>query len=491
MNGFVTYEAFGAAGDGVRNDQEAICKAHEHANEHHLAVRAKRGAVYYIGGEDMTAVIRTDTDWTGARFIIDDRQVQNRNAHVFRIESDYPSFPLELQSLSRDQKSLPMTFDRPVFVRVKSDARRIYIRRGLNQNSGVPLQDCFRADKDGTILNDIIWDFDTVTSAVAQPMDETTLTVKGGTFTTIANPGVLDEETGAMTSKYHYYSRGISCRRSHTDISGITYLVEGEGDEGAPYGGFISVESCAEVHVHDCVLTGHKIYQTIGSAGLPVSMGTYALGINTAANIRFTAITQTTDIMDRRYWGLMGSNFCKDLEFENCNMSRFDAHMGVTNCTIRDCVLGWQFLNAIGFGTFIIENTEAFGSSLVNLRSDYGSFWTGTMKIRNCIWHPAHANGSIIGGANDSTHDFGYVCTMPAAIEIDGLKILDGAYANDPDYKGVYILPDYAAENGNGKPFPYVPTTELSLHNITTESGRPVADFRTAALYPTLRIQRS
>ena len=82
-------------------------------------------------------------------------------------------------------------------------------------------------------------------------------------------------------------------------------------------------------------------------------------------------------------WGLIGTNRCRDLVFEDCIMSRFDAHTGVTNCTIRRCRLGWQCLNAIGFGTFLLEDTELCGQAVVHLREDYGCTWRGNFIIRN------------------------------------------------------------------------------------------------------------
>ena len=75
---FVTYEAFGAVGDGKADDMGAICAAHEYANREGLPVKATPGAVYYIGGKDLTAVIKTNTDWNNATFILDDRAVENR-----------------------------------------------------------------------------------------------------------------------------------------------------------------------------------------------------------------------------------------------------------------------------------------------------------------------------------------------------------------------------------------------------------------------------
>ena len=82
---FVSYEDFGAVGDGEHDDMPAIVAAHAHANKTGLPVKAKDGATYYIGGGDLTAVIMTDTDFGTAKFIIDDRRLDNVKANVFHI----------------------------------------------------------------------------------------------------------------------------------------------------------------------------------------------------------------------------------------------------------------------------------------------------------------------------------------------------------------------------------------------------------------------
>ena len=91
-NGFVRYSDFGAKGDGKTDDIEAIAATHAFANHNGLSVKADEGATYYISGKDHTAVIMTDTDFGTAAFIIDDSDVQNRNAHVFLVSSDLHTF---------------------------------------------------------------------------------------------------------------------------------------------------------------------------------------------------------------------------------------------------------------------------------------------------------------------------------------------------------------------------------------------------------------
>jgi hypothetical protein len=85
--GLVRYSNFGAKGDGKTDDIDAIAATHAFANLHGLLVKADDGATYYIGGKERTAVIQTDTDFGTAAFIIDDTEVENRNASVFTVSS--------------------------------------------------------------------------------------------------------------------------------------------------------------------------------------------------------------------------------------------------------------------------------------------------------------------------------------------------------------------------------------------------------------------
>lgn len=96
-----------------------------------------------------------------------------------------------------------------------------------------------------------------------------------------------------------------------------------------------------------------------------------------AINNSFINVSQTNDIGDPAYWGSIGSNYSKNLPFDTCTLSRFDAYMGVANATIRNSTLGHKGINAIGSGTFIAKNSEIRERSLINFRSDYGSAWQG------------------------------------------------------------------------------------------------------------------
>lgn len=469
-NGLVRYSDFGARGDNKTDDIDAIAATHAFANQYALSVKADKGAKYYIGGKNRTAVIQTDTDFGTAAFIIDDSDVQNRNAPVFLVSSNLQPFKIEtIASLKRNQEKIEISLPGTCLVTAINSHIRRYIRFGPNQNNGSPQTDIFIVDKEGNVDRNapIIWDFGQITEITALPIDMTTLNITGGRFTTIAN---------SAESNYTYYSRGIAVRRSNVRVDGLEHRVTGEGDHGAPYGGFINISDCAYVIVQNTILTGRKMYRTIGSAGVLVSMGSYDISLNQALNVSFINCSQTNDINDNRYWGIMGSNFCKNLIYDNCTFSRFDAHMGVVNATIRNSTLGHQGINAIGNGTFTVENSTINGRSFINLRSDYGSTWQGELVIRNCIFVPSGGSptsASLIGGSNSGEHDFGYACFMPERITIENLHIDDSKHPADCQGPAIFanFNPKMTGDTCHEK-FPYVKTREVILKNITITSGK-------------------
>ena len=484
--GFVSYSDFGAKGDGKTDDIAAIAAAHAFANENNLLVKTDKKATYYIGGKERAAVIRTDTDFGTAKFIIDDTEVQNRNAPVFLVSSGKQPFkPKGISSLKRNQEKIDITFPGTCLVTVTDSNVKRYIRFGPNQNNGSSQTDIFVVDKDGNVDKNapIIWDFDQITDISALPIDETKLTIKGGYFTTIANQA---------ESKYTYYSRGISIRRSNVVVDGLEHRVTGEEEHGAPYGGFINVGDCAYVTVKNTILTGHKTYSTIGSAGVSVTMGTYDISLNRALNVFFVNCNQTNDINDNTYWGILGSNYCKNLVYDHCIFSRFDAHMGVANATVRNSTMGHMGINAIGFGTFTVENCTIKGRNLINLRSDYGSTWQGEFIIRDCTFLPANGRptiASLIGGSNSGQHDFGYTCYMPERIIIENLKIDDSSHPENYDGPAIFanFNPEMKDESYIEK-FPYVKTKEVILKNVTTTSGKALRISDNSFMFRNVKI---
>ena len=79
---------------------------------------------------------------------------------------------------------------------------------------------------------------------------------------------------------------------------------------------------------------------------------------------------------------------------------------------------------------------------------------------------------------NDGTHDFGYPCSMPGEVSIDGLFVDD---TNHPEnYDGMYIFADPGAGDGNTDdtgprtepPFPYELCRQVKVRKLATKSGK-------------------
>jgi hypothetical protein len=484
----VRYKDFGAAGDGETDDLEAIRAAHAFANEHGSPVRAADEARYYLGGTKGSVIIQTDTDFGTAEFIIDDRKVESRTAHVFQVKPGAKPRTIEgTTGLTRGQRNVDVSLSGPSLLVAKNSNVRHFIRRGLNQNQGSPQTDIFLVTKEGVVdpSAPIQWDFEEITELTAFPIDPEPLTLRGGRFLTIANT----EE-----SKYTYYARGIEITRSNVIVDGLEHRITGEGEQGAPYHGFLKISTCANITVRNTTLSGHKTYQTIGSAGKPVSMGSYDISIHQAINVVFENCRQFNDIHDRTFWGVMASNFSKNLVLDRCHFSRFDAHQGAMNVTIRDSVLGHMGIKAIGKGTILVEDTRVQSWTFIDLRPDYGSTWEGDVVIRNSTFVPRNRSSSkvnLIGGRNDGQHDFGYLCFMPERVEIDGLRIEDAGFPEH--YKGPAVFGNFNPKVTHAEyeePFPYIKTKKVVLKNVSTASGKPLRVSRNPLLLSDIEIEK-
>lgn len=424
----VSYADYGAIGDGVTDDFEAIRAAHMDANVHGQTVVAESGKTYYLGQHAVSIPIKTNTVWTGATFIIDDRSIlptdSADNYDVFVIKPDEREYTVEeIKSLSKGQTNVGTHFDTAVLLYIYNSGKKQYIRYGNNADAGASQQEIILVDKNGNVdpMTPIVWDYDTVTTAIAYPVEDKPISIIGGHFITRAN---------AAPREYTYYKRGIAINRSNVTIDGLTHTITDEGDTGAPYNGFLAISCCSNILVKNTVLTGHKVYKLASDASN--SMGTYDFSITAANNVTFKDCRQSNSITDTSYWGIMGSNYCKNLTYDGCVFSRFDAHKGTHNATIKNSEIGHQKLSVIGSGILLVENTIVHGNNIVNLRNDYGSTWDGDMIFRNVTLN--NTGTATLINASWYNHDFGYTCYLPANITIDGITLKKGT--------SFYVLPN-------------------------------------------------
>jgi hypothetical protein len=206
-----------------------------------------------------------------------------------------------------------------------------------------------------------------------------------------------------------------------------------EGDEGYPYSGFYGMNSCYDVLYENCVMTGHKAYRTLSNGTM---MGSYDISLTLAANVTYKGCIQSNNIDDTNYWGVMGSNFGRNITYDGCTLSRFDAHEGMYNAYIKNTTIG-HTVSLIGGGEAVFENTtKTGGTAFISFRGDYGSLWRGDVILKNCehkAYQETTANAVCSPNSYYSTidifdmgwkqHDFGYRCYMPQNITVENFKV--------------------------------------------------------------------
>ncbi len=482
----VLYSEFGAVGDGKTDDFDAIIAAHAFANECGLPVKADAGKTFYIGSSGKSAEIKTDTDFTGASFIIDDRTVPvaDRGKAVFNVSPSKSSYKLDtnkLKTVRKGQTNLGITLPEDSLIILNDETTMRYIRKGnmsgtikTESNDGYMQTEIILVDKNGNVSPDtpIIWDYEQITLASVLPLENKTLTIKGGTFTTLVNEKIPEGD---------YFKRGFVITRSNVVMDGVKHYVEGEGADGSPYYSFLHINNCGNITVKNCVFTPHRTFFYNSGTVSRMSKGTYDITPMRVANLTFENCTQSVSITDTKYWGIMGTNFCKNVTLDGCSFSRFDAHQGVTNVIIRNSEMGHQFINAIGFGTFLVENTTFYSNSLVKLRDDYGATWEGDMIFKNCTWDPG-AGGYMMNeyytavvGKNTEDHNFGYDCSMPTNIVFENLTVKDEK--GTASYKGIILLNDFNPAHTSeayekSAKYPYKVTEKVTVTGFNSAKGR-------------------
>ena len=504
--GPVYYEDYGAVGDGVADDSEAIRAAHEAANEKGLTVIGKKDATYYIGVLDKTITIKTDTDWNGAHLIFGDKDIRwddakRRYINVFTVESDTAEESLPIPegfTISKGQTNIGMTFDAPTMIKLESSAEKIYMRYGENANGGVNTNEMILVDEKGNVdpSTPIQYDYSTVTKITRYSIDDKPITIGNATITTIApNP---KEQTPDYENNYCYFARGIHVKRSNTTVSGIKHIVDNEdmtieidrnGDGvidkwgadksyGVPYIGFFNFQICNNATMTDCLVEGHQAYSFYQGAtrndpgNIRNEMGSYDINATDCINLSFINITQyenheTGETITNRfmYHGIMGSNFCRNVVMDGCYVDRFDSHQGLHNARITNCTLGFGIL-VIGGGELYIENvTRISGGTFIHLRGDYNSVFDGDIIMKNCTFEK-NVN-SVLYGTWRSFYN-GLPNYVGRNIIIDGLTVIGNDTIN------IYNAGGAVSDAVNDTVNPLYLPESVVVSNVSTDNGEYV-----------------
>lgn len=469
---YITYEDI-----GIMNEQEdsyqIIRKTHEIANENGYEVRATLSEYHIYKLEETKPIqIKTSTNWNGAKFIIHDEKIESsitRDYSIFQITSNEREFNItnseilnrikinkqtkQIEQLSGYGKCLCIVYN---------SNKKQYIRSGSNSNLGNEQLDIFRIDNDGNVLNEIQWEFEDITRIRIIPIPKEQIIIQNGNFQTN-----LDENE--QSSKY--LNRNITCNRSNTVLKNINHTLDDENKISSAYFGFIKISCSAEVEIIGCKLVAHR-YKSISS---------YDLILEYATNILLDRVTSDY-IEENDRWGITGTNYTKDITYKNCILNRIDAHCGVHNLTIDNCMIGVKGITLNGSGDLKISNTTKIGgNAFIELRPDYGSTWDGDIRLQKCEYNNISKSKKIIDFRTAYTtdgelHDYGYSKVLPN-IYINDLQIKD---KNVTDEK-IYIFYNDSIctgnEKGNLMQAGYILPKEIIVDNYNVSAQKSIKAF--------------
>lgn len=289
----VYYEDFGAKGNGIADDFEAMYDAHIFANKCGQTVCGKKGAHYFVdaGSLNRTIPVMTNVNFNGATITVNDvgsAAYKNKGVKLFTTQRQYnvvsitgdaidelyneyrktnPTAPEKLV-VDMNTESFPWLaskLEAPSMVRLISSTHRDFVRHGSNQNSGSTRMDVFMVDEKGDFIRETDTDLDgngvigNVTTPVAYSFGSTDVNDPTVTITGAAKEGFdssitqiliyrTDDEPITIENgnfyniccravaetefkvKYQAYYRGFELFRPNVTIKDIKHRMQKEPD---------------------------------------------------------------------------------------------------------------------------------------------------------------------------------------------------------------------------------------------------------------------
>lgn len=430
----VHYKLFGAKGDGVYDDGEAILQAHQYANQHQLPVHNPTGEFWIKSTRNIP--VETNVNWGETVFYIDEKL--SGKQPVFHIKSRHASVEVPAGSTEHSamvQKVRPGVqvikelnrFENHL-IHLYDDQDRIAFRAGESYNSkGRAREELIYVSQGGRVLGDIAWTFKPTVAITAYPAETSFLEMEGGIF-------YLSGES-SVEYPLGYTHNGILVTRSRTRIRRQWVGIQpGHRDDSmVPQSGFYYFTKVYDVQLEDIRLNPREKNRPGEDRDVP--HGTYGIGGNRVLEFSMIrVVAEGTGI----HWGIMGTNMMKNVSLDHCRINRIDVHFHLWNLTIRNTEIGQRGITVTGGGRLFIENTVCHQNYFINFRNDYGAKWDGDVHLSHCTLRPIGKGRVVVFEFSASDFEYGYPIGIAHGININQM-VIDYRTVPDND-RGCWLM---------------------------------------------------
>lgn len=355
--GFLTFEQFGAIGDGVTDDSDAIKDCIEKANKTGMSIRCVPNQSYKVSA--ISQVVDCNIDFNGSSLIMPESGIvfTTKRGTDMLINSDIIKRGA-LEGIVLTNKSFTVTTTMSQGKRYNSSSENeLYYMQHM----------C--TDEDGNFIN-TPWYQDVVsgqTWTLTNVMDlQPSITIE--------NVKIVMDDTSNTISRF------LDCFRNNVHLKNIIVVNPINVTSGGYLIGLNHCSNCSVSNVRGCNLN------------LSSSVYGYFLQTFCASDIVVEDVQ-----LSGKGWGWNANTAVSNMAFRHCNVNRIDVHYNWYGYFVADdCFIsGLQSvinIGGMGYGLFkvsncAIEKDSLFTSAFINFRNDAPAIFDGEVLIENCVFN--------------------------------------------------------------------------------------------------------
>lgn len=221
------------------------------------------------------------------------------------------------------------------------------------------------------------------------PSDNTNIQVftKTSSQVGIKNCNLVITKTAPLKSEYR--ELGFNFKGCiNAIINNITVFCTNDLDIQDRENAIFNIEDSYNVLISNCF-----IKNTAQSTSTSTLTSSYSISLDRCINILINNVKGEA-LHNDNVWGITGCNYLYDFKVINSQLNRIDVHWRVVNMDIDHCTIGKYGVRYTGKGQLNITNTKFYGQC-ISPRSDYASYFNGTVNIINCCFYNLQNYGLV------------------------------------------------------------------------------------------------